>query len=180
MKKLLTAIFILAQYCAYTQGNAYQKAWSALSKNKRSDAERLFAEAIKDPSSFRDAYISNIYLKSYNGKDEEITDFAKSFYSTSDNASPYVYALWFNQAVMGNTGKKHYDHQIKMVDILLADAKANGTIVASANYQKGMHNLFSNDFDKTQRYFDAVGNIKNWQYAGPFENLSGSGFYKLL
>lgn len=178
MKRLLTAALLLLNLAVYAQEKTYQDAWNALNKNKRYDAERLLNEAMKNPATFKDAYVSFIYLKSYNGKDGEITDFAKTFYASSDNPSPYVYALWFNEAVMGNTGKKHHEHQVKMIDLLLADQKANGTIVASANYQKGMHNLFSNEFDKTQRYFDAVGNIKNWQYAGPFENLSGSGFYK--
>ena len=41
-----------------------------------------------------------------------------------------------------------------------------------------MHYLFSNEFDKAQKYYDAVGNIRSWQYVGPFENLSESGIYK--
>ena len=64
------------------------------------------------------------------------------------------------------------------MDQLITDQKAPGTLVAAANYQKGMHFLFSGDFDKAQSYYNAIGNIKNWQYTGPFENLSESGFYK--
>ncbi len=178
MRKIYVAIFLLVGFNSYSQNNAYENAWKALNENNRIEAAKLFSTAQGDAATFQDAYISNIYLASYNGKEKLITDFAKSFYEKAENPYPYVFALWFNQAVLGETGKKYFPHQIKLIDALMADEKAPGTLVASANYQKGMHNLFSNDFDKTQKYYDAVGNIRNWQYTGPFENLSESGFYK--
>lgn len=177
MKKYIIALLLVITSTAYAQ-QPYEKAWQALNENNRSEAEKLLLEAENTSSSFQDAYISKIYLKSYNGKESTITDFNTAFYPVVENPYPYIYALWFNQAVMGLTGKKSFTHQLKMVDKLLADEKAPGTLVASTNYQKGMHNLFSNAFDKTQRYFDAVGSIRNWQYTGPFENLSESGFFK--
>jgi tetratricopeptide (TPR) repeat protein len=61
---------------------------------------------------------------------------------------------------------------------LIADQNAPGTLAAAANYQKEMHFLFSSDFDKLSFYSDKIGNIRNWQFTGPFENLSESGFYK--
>ena len=178
MRKIYVAILLMVGFNSYSQNNAYEKAWKALNENNRTEAAKLFSEAQGDASTFQDAYISNIYLASYNGKEKLVTDFTKSFYEKVANPYPYVFAMWFNQAVLGETGKKYYPHQLKLIDELMADDKAPGTLVASANYQKGMHNLFSNDFDKTQKYYDAVGSIRNWQYTGPFENLSESGFYK--
>ena len=178
MKKFFIVILLAVSCAAYAQQQNYEKAWQALNENNRTEAVNLLQEAEKSASTFQDAYISKIYLKSYNGKESSITDFNSAFYPVVENPYPYIYALWFNQAVMGLTGKKNFAHQLKLVDKLLEDDKAPGTLVASANYQKGMHNLFSNAFDKTQRYFDAVGSIRNWQYTGPFENLSESGFFK--
>ena len=178
MRKIYGIIFLLIGFNSYTQNTAYQMAWKALNDNNRTEAGKLFLDAQNSPATFEDAYISSIYLASYNGKEKEITDFARSFYDKSANPYPYIFALWFNQAVIGTTGKKYLNHQVKLIDQLLSDEKAPGTLVASANYQKGMHNLFSNNFDKTQKYYDAIGNIRNWQYAGPFENLSESGFFK--
>lgn len=125
-----------------------------------------------------DAYINKIYQKSYVGKENEITDFSETFYNQVTNPYPYIYALWFNRAVVGNYGKKQYNHQLKLLDKILNDSRAHGTLIAAAHYQKGMHHVFSNDFEQGQREFDQIGNIKNWQYVGPFENLSQSGFYK--
>jgi tetratricopeptide (TPR) repeat protein len=178
MRNYLILVFLLLNYVLSAQVTPYEKAWKALNENNRAGAEQLLLEARNNPATFQDAYISDLYLKNYNGKEKQVTDFTESFYKKVENPYPYLFALWFNPALLGPSGKKTYDHQIKLIDQLIADEKAPGTIVASANYQKGLHSLFSNDFGKMQRYFDAIGNIQNWQYVGPFENLSESGFFK--
>lgn len=178
MKKFLVSVALLASVHSFAQSTSYQKAWEALNKNDRAAAALLLQEAMKDPAQKMDAYISNLYLQAYSGKDNEVQDFANSFYTQAANPYPYIFALWFNNAVLGGYGKKKYVHQVKLADELLKDTKAPGTIIAAANYQKGMHNLFSNDFKKAQANYDAVGNIRNWQFVGPFENISESGIYK--
>src|SRR5690606_19581127 len=65
-----------------------------------------------------------------------------------------------------------------MIDHIIDDEKAHGTLVAAAHYQKGMHLLFSNEFKSAAKEYDQVGNLRDWQYVGPFENLSGSGINK--
>jgi tetratricopeptide (TPR) repeat protein len=177
MKNLFIAILLIGSYASFAQSN-YDKAWDALNKNNRKDAEKFLQQAMNEPVSASDAFITNIYLKTYNGKESDITDFASSFYNKTEDPYPYIYALWFNKAVLGSYGKKTSANQLKLIDQLIADQKAPGTLVAAGNYQKGMHCLFSADFEKAQTYYNEVGNIKNWQYAGPFENLSESGFYK--
>lgn len=178
MKKHLVAILLMCNFASFSQKSAYNKAWNSLNENKRDDAEKYLTEAMSEPSTAEDAYITNIYLKTYNGKEKGITDFGNNFYSKSANPYPYVYALWFNEAVMGSYGKKTNMNQLKIIDQIINDKNAPGTLVAAANYQKEFHFLFSGDFDKTQQYADAIGNIRNWQYTGPFENLSESGFNK--
>src|SRR6478752_5540977 len=118
MKKNLIALFLLTSFAVHAQEQNYEKAWKALNENNRAEAEKLLTEAEKNPSTFQDAYISKVYLKSYNGKEREVRDFNSAFYTVSANPYPYIYALWFNQAVMGATGKKQLDHQVKMIDML--------------------------------------------------------------
>jgi tetratricopeptide (TPR) repeat protein len=178
MRYSLITIFLLNCLISFAQTSNYEKAWQSLNTNNRMEAEKYFQQAMNEPGHLQDAYIAGVYLKSYNGKEKEITDFVSSFYEKSDNPYPYMYALWFNQALLGPTGKKSKEHQLKLIDKLIADEHAQGSLSASASYQKGMHLIFSADFDKAQKYFDAIGNIKNWQYAGPFENISESGYYK--
>ncbi len=178
MRALLLAVSLLLFTTIFAQNDPYQKAWQALNENKRSLAKELLQEAMAAPATFEDAYITHLYLKAYDGKEGEVTDFDKNFFKKAANPYPHTYALWFNKAVMGSYGKKSLDHQTRLMELLLEDEKAPGTLVAAANYHKGMDALFSANFNKMQRYFDAVGNIRNWQYTGPFENISGSGIYK--
>ena len=177
MKNVFVALLLVCGCSSFAQSN-YEKAWNALNKNNRANAEKFLQQAMNDPATAADAFITNIYLKTYNSKESEITDFSTSFYDKVSNPYPYIYALWFNQALLGPYSKKTSDNQLTLIDKLIADPKAPGTLIAAGNYQKGMHYLFSGDFAKAQSCYNQVGNIKNWQYTGPFENLSESGFYK--
>jgi tetratricopeptide (TPR) repeat protein len=178
MRKLLASILCLNACVACAQTNTYEKAWAALNENKRSDAASLLSQAMNEPSTAQDAFVTNLYLQTYNGKEKEIKDFASSFYYKVQNPYPYVYAMWFSNAVIGGFGKKNSDNQIRLIDQLLTDKNTPGTLVAAANFQKEMHALYSADFDKAKIYSAQIGNLNNWQFTGPFENLSESGFYK--
>jgi tetratricopeptide (TPR) repeat protein len=177
MRKLLSVLLIVFVSTAYGQ-NSYEKAWELLNKNNWTEAGKLLEDAKKDPANFADAYASSIYLHSYTGRETEVQDFHSAFYSKVSNPYPYIYAGWSNHAVIGPSGKKQFPRQLEMLELLIKDEKAPGTLSASANYQLGLHYLFSNQFKKAQPFFDNVGGIKNWQYTGPFENISQSGFYK--
>jgi len=177
MKRTLSLLILFAPLFFFAQNN-YDLAWKALDQNKWADAVNLLAKAKQDPATFTESYITNIYVESYKGKEKNITDFIKSFYQSVENPYPYMYALWFNNSVIGENGKKQLDHQVDLIKLLLKDTKAPGTLVSSAYYQMGLHQLFSNEFDKAFDYFNNVGSISNWQYTGPFENLSKTGYYK--
>src|SRR5882724_2951400 len=168
--------FSLITIC--TAQETYKQAWEALDKGDRAKAGKILDALVKDKPASADNFITNLYLKSYNGQEATVTDADASFYDRTPNPYPYIYALWFNSGMLGNYGKKKYPHQLRLTDKLIADPKAPGTLVAAAHYQKGMHLLYSNDGDDAQKEFDKVGNTRNWQYVGPFENLSESGFYK--
>ena len=119
-----------------------------------------------------------MYLKTYNRKEDEAKNFVNSFYKKSPNPYFYVFALWSNKALVGAVGKKTSVEQVELMNTIISDKNAPGTLVGAANYNEKMHYFFSSDFQKANSYSDAVGNIKEWQFAGPFENLSQSGFYK--
>src|SRR5690606_28952220 len=134
-----------------TAQDNFTKAWEALNKNDRKEAERLLSKSTE-----ADEFLSRIYLDYYNGKND-ITDFRNEFYEKVENPYPYVYALWFNSAVLGGYGKKSAKHQLKMIDHIIDDEKAHGTLVAAAHYQKGMHLLFSNEFKSAAKEYDQIG-----------------------
>ncbi len=178
MKLLFMSVLCTATFAAAAQKNNYAKAWDELNKSKRDAALTLLNTAIQQNENFEDAYISRMYMKAFSGKENEINDFEKLFYSKATDPFPYTYALWFNNGVAGGYSKKNHDYQLSLLDRVAEDKKAPAMLVAAANYQKGMHYLYSNNFTKAQKFYDEVGSLRNWQYTGPFENLSESGFFK--
>jgi predicted Zn-dependent protease len=158
--------------------NDYEEAWRALHQNDRKKAKELLKQAMGNPQTAVDAYLTWIFLQEFEGKDNEITDFADKLYGKVDNPNPYLFALWFNQAVLGDYGKKTKSHHLAILDRILKDPAINGSMKASAHYVKAMHHLFGNDFDKAAQEYAKVGGVENWQFVGPFDNLSGSGFQK--
>ena len=178
MKPFLIFLLALLNTAIFGQTASYQLAWDALNENNRSKASDLLLQSLKEDKNTQDAYITSLYLETYNSNEKLLPDFSDNFYSKYENSYPYIYALWFNEAVAGEYGKKGNPNQLQLLNKILDDRKAPGTLVAAANYQMGMHFLFSNEFDKATKYYEAVSNIKNWQYTGPFENISESGFFK--
>ena len=174
MKHFLSIVVLVS--CFILSASAQKR--KPAGPDKQQPAATTVQPATTPAFSAADRYIHNIYLKSYDGKEAEITDFDKAFYDAVENPYPYIYALWFNGALLGPYGRKEETHQLRLIDKLIADPKAHGTLVASAYYQKGMHQVKSNDFDAAHETTSHLGNICGWQYVGPFENLSHSGFYK--
>lgn len=177
MKNYLLLSFLLVASLCNSQNN-YERAWELLNKNNREEAEKLLQLALQDPLTAQDAYITSLYIAAFNGKGAGRKDFAKNFYDKAENPYPYLYALWFQKEVVGEAGKKTAAHQLQIAKQVAGDEKAPGTLVASANYHLGLNEVFSNKFDNGKTYFRKIGGLQNWQYVGPFENLSESGFDK--
>ena len=179
MKQSLLAILLTISISIQSSAQKkYDQVWAALNNNDHPKALAYLAEAKDDREKQADNYITNVYLKTYTGKQLQVNDFDSAFYDKVDDPYPYIYALWFNDAVLGAYGKKKHAHQLRLMDRILNDPKAHGTLVAAAHYQKVMHHTFSGNFDAAKKESEHVGNLRNWQYVGPFENLSHSGFYK--
>ena len=123
MKKSILHLAFLAPLFLFSQTN-YEQAWKALDQNKWADAFNLLLKAKQDPATFSDAYITNIYVETYKGREKEITDVAKAFYPVVENPYPYLYALWFNESVVGENGKKQFGHQVDMIKQLVKDQNA--------------------------------------------------------
>ncbi|SJZ90912.1 transglutaminase domain-containing protein [Sediminibacterium ginsengisoli] len=178
MKRSLVSCLLLLCCSALSAQDNYKQAWAALNRHDHTAAANLLGTAVKSGNFSPDLFITKIYLDEYTGRERFNTTFAADFYDKTENPYPYIYALWFSDALVGSYGKKTNPHQLLMIEKLINDQKAPGTLVASAHYQKGAHLLFSGRPDSAAIAYSKVGNLRNWQYAGPFENLSESGFYK--
>jgi tetratricopeptide (TPR) repeat protein len=158
--------------------NDYDDAWKALDRNDRKTAEQLLLKAMNDPKTAVDAYVTWVYLQSFGGKESGVSDFIPKLYNVVKDPNPYVFAMWFNGSVLGPYGKKS-GHQMQLLDRLLTDTAINGSIRAAAHYFKALHFEMSNDIGRAQKEWEAVGAVTPaWDLTGPFDNVSGSGYYK--
>jgi tetratricopeptide (TPR) repeat protein len=181
MKHLLLAGALVASAAVFGQNSPssnYNRLWDHIEKQEFTKAEQLITSGSIERDKAHDAYLTGIYLKAYRQAIDESSDFITSFYRQSVNPDPYVYALWFSPATLGPYGKKTKPHQIALIRALLENQKTFGTIRAGAHYQYGINYLFQNQFDSARMQYEQIGGIQNWQYVGPFENLSQSGIFK--
>ncbi|WP_018629466.1 DUF3857 domain-containing protein [Niabella aurantiaca] len=176
-KYTLLMVVCLATGIAALAQNNYQKAWTALNSNDRAAAAGFLKEAQKDPQTHGQAFITDLLLQTFNRNEESIKRFADSVYEQIDDPYPYIYALWFNKAVTGAHGVKKKPYQAGMAQKLIADRNAPVLLRTSASYILAGNAILSGHFAAGAPYIQAINSIRNWQLAGPFENLSGSGFY---
>ena len=158
--------------------NDYDKAWEALQKNDRKQASEYLQKAIKNPETATDAYITSILLKEFEGANETSDQFHEMVLGKVKDANPYLFALWFKDAVVGQYGKKTNKGQLELLDQIWSWKDINGSLKAASKYVLAMHFLTSNQFENAKGEWAKMGSLSNWQLVGPFENLSGSGFYK--
>lgn len=172
---LLPALLFLA---GSVFANDYEDAWKALHKNDRKTARALLQKAMQESSTSVDAYLTYIFLQTFEGKEGEDRDFLAKVYKKVQDVNPYIYAMWFNESVLGNYGKKKA-HQTQLLEKMMDDPAINGSLKSAAHYVKAMHYLFANEFASANKEWKQMGSAGTlWQLAGPFDNLSGSGFYK--
>jgi tetratricopeptide (TPR) repeat protein len=180
MKQLsLLSFFIISLLLsnqAFTQGH-YSKGWDYFNDNKLEEARDEFIDATKSSATAQDAFLSLSLLNTIDKDDDEDFEAFKNFYAKVKDPNPYLYALWMNDAVMENRGKKDKAH-LSFLKELIESGKLNSTMMAKANALMGYHYTSIGDFKKSDEYFAEVGAIMNWQLAADFENISGSGFDK--
>jgi tetratricopeptide (TPR) repeat protein len=178
LTRCLFLFFLLFAPALNLLANDYENAWKALDQNDRKKALSLLKHAMNDPATAVDAYITYVYIKTFEGQDDKIHDYISEAYENLPDPNAYVYAMWFNRAVLGEYGKKTSTQQ-KLLAKILADKRINGSVKAAAYYVKSLHYQFSNDITSALNECGKIGAAGPlWQLAGPFDNLSGSGFFK--
>lgn len=173
----LLACLFGAIWPAAAYAGDYEKAWEAILKNDISKARTLLLKAIQQNESRNSAIATLMLLESNEGFGEDIIDKHKNPARKFTDPNPYWYALWFNDGVLGNYGKKS-EGELSNIDFVLEDSRFNGSMRAAAHYFKGVHWMFSNKMSVAGEMYPKMGGITNWQYVGAFDNINGSGFDK--
>ncbi len=174
MMKLISTTILFLFFFSVTKANDYDDAWSAIHRKDYKTAITLLQKACKTSATPLDAYCALLYLETYQGKEDEIKGFTNALEASPDRDS-YMYALWFNGSILGDYTHKN-PYQLELLDKLEKDSLFNGSIKTAAHYVKAMYYVFSNQNEKSQDEWNEMNSLMNWQFTGPFENLSGSGF----
>ncbi|MDD5569710.1 MAG: transglutaminase domain-containing protein, partial [Bacteroidales bacterium] len=99
-----------------------------------------------------------------------------NFFNASDNPYPYMYALWSTACIF--EGAKKTSEQLELLNKVIEDTKAEGTIQAMAVSSLGDHYEITNNLNNAEKEYEKLGANSVWQIVGEFENISGSGFDK--
>lgn len=173
----ITLLFSLVLLPTKSYADDYEDAWKALNKNDRETAKKLLLKATSDPKRAVDAYTTLIYLLYFEGKESEATTYFEKLMELSKEPYIYAFALWNNEAAIGGYGKKSKD-KLKLIEKMLVDPRANASVKASLHYTKAYHFLAINKYADAIKEWAAMGTINKWQFTGPFDNISSSGFDK--
>jgi Transglutaminase-like enzymes, putative cysteine proteases len=174
MIKLFTTTIVGLIISLVAIGNDYSDAWNQIHKKHYSEAALLLEKATNNPSTALDAYCTLLYLKSYQGKESEISGLTDAIMNSKDKNS-YLYATWFNGSILGEYSRK-LPYQLELLNKLESDNTINGSIKAASHYTMALSNVFSNNYAKGKEDWNQMGALMDWQYTGPFENISGTGF----
>lgn len=170
--------FVALFFCSFfSHADEYDDAWEAINNNDRKKATELLLKAAQNPKRAADAYMTLIILSNFNGQAENATPYFEKLMEVAPDAYPYAYAMWFNEAIAGGYGNKT-KAQRKFLEKCLQDPKANGSIKAAARYGLASHYSATNDLQAAMKEWKQIGGIDQWQFVGPFDNVSSSGFDK--
>ena len=172
---ICTTLLLFASTLAFADD--YQKAWEALARNDRQAARQLLEKALKNPATAADAALTLLYIETFDGREADAAEHWKKASKSLKDPYPYLFPLWFNGGVTGSYGRKTSEN-LKLMKELLNDPKCPGTYKAAVQYALGHHYLTEAEFDDMKEAWGSSTNITNWQFVGPFDNLSGSGFEK--
>ncbi|HET7899444.1 MAG TPA: hypothetical protein VFL47_17275, partial [Flavisolibacter sp.] len=148
MLKTITTALLGLLCMAQSFANDYDDAWKAIGAKDLKTAKELLLKATKNPATAFDAYLTLLYVQTYQGKETKLDGFSNVFL-TNPNKSAYLFPLWFNGTVIGNYSKK-LSHQLSMLNAIIEDKSFHGSIQAAAHYQKAMHHVLSHEFEKAK------------------------------
>jgi len=154
-----------------------QNGWEALSNNDLEKARIELKKATQNEDQKEDAFLSLSLLNTIDREDETAFNNFKDFFNLCDDPNPYLYAMWYDENVLGSDSKLS-KARLAFFTSLLENEKINSTIKAKINFALGYNQKSRGKFDKSDEYFAKVGALMNWQLTGNFENISGSGFNK--
>ncbi|BDD05358.1 DUF3857 domain-containing protein [Aureibacter tunicatorum] len=182
MKKIYFMIFVLFAFLGTEMAKGQSlspELDEALISNDLDKIEAALERQLHsgDHAQRSEANLMMLFLNTIKGVETDSEQHVRDFIKESKNPSPYIFALWKNEALIGEHKKRSKD-ELAFYKNLLGRQDIHPSIKKSLEYTQGTHHLLSNKFDQAFKKYDLVGGLRKWEYVGPFDNTSGSGFNK--
>lgn len=177
LQTVLLSLVYLYTSLSLLHAQDYQKAWDALNQGDQKTAQSLLEKVDQNSPAAVDAAFTRFLLAEYNGQELDSRKYLAPLQKMELDLNPYYYAKWWNQGLSGTPGLKSKE-QKNFLEQQLKNPKLHPQLKSAIQYHLGHHYIRENDFNKTRDYWTPLANLINWQFTGPFENLSESGFDK--
>jgi tetratricopeptide (TPR) repeat protein len=174
-KSVLIAYFVLfASGSIYAQ-NGLQEAWKALNNNDFTAAAAQFRAVLKTEPANTRAIAGLSYLLEMQHNYEESWNIYKKVINTEKDPYPYFYAIWLNPRFSTNMQNPATGVQ-DILNTLSKKADKNGILSAMAHEMLGGVEARKGNLQASRRHHEKIGALSQWKIAGPFENISASGY----
>ncbi|MES2645253.1 MAG: DUF3857 domain-containing protein [Bacteroidota bacterium] len=172
----IIVISLLLLQSLSVQSQTFDEALHLLQQNKIEAAKAAFTN-LKTGNETSQALIALSLIEVHNGHPEEAFNYFQSFFNASPDPYPYIYALW-TSGIFGS-GSKLGTNNVKSFMMRLADdPKADATLRSMAADNVGGKLAAANKIADSKTWYARLGDIKNWNTVGTFQNFSASGFNK--
>ncbi|MFP5470725.1 MAG: tetratricopeptide repeat protein [Bacteroidia bacterium] len=172
----LLLTFTLCVLLAYSQ-SSYNDGWEALNNADFLKAKTSFEKAVKESDHKEQALLTLSILHNEIKEYEKGANYFMDFYEISSNPIPEVFALWYNESVVGGSGLLN-NHQLNLFQKLYSSTNTKGLLDGALDYNYGTHYMFKNDKKKSDIYYNKINNLNKWSVLGPFDNIVNNGFDK--
>jgi len=174
---LMTGLTVFAS----DQSNSLvDEAWVAWGKNNyKVVEEKLMAAYNSDKNDLR-ANIGLTLFYQMKKNPETSWKYFRNVLEIEPNYYPYLFALLSTDIISSNFDKSDGD-MLSFFEKIGQKADETGIIKGMANENLGRHYQYIiGDFKKSDVYYSKINAIKQWMLAGPFDNISASGFDKVF
>ena len=170
-------VFSITSLDSFCNNSEYEQAWEFFKTNDYDSAEVHFRAALDSDNPINEANLGLSFIDQLYNRNEKAFQHFLDFYHNSDEPDPYVFALWLTQCV-NNYYNDKTEEQIDFLYEFAEDPNTNGTLKIWAYLMLARTYDQLGQFDEADENYNKVGAIIDWQFTGPFENISASGFDK--
>ncbi|MCB0662759.1 MAG: tetratricopeptide repeat protein [Saprospiraceae bacterium] len=180
MKIKIFPFFFLFQFFSFASiigQTSYQQGWDALDKADIKQAFRHFRDASSSGVDEANAHLMLAIISDINGNEDRAKTEFEYYRKKEKNPYPAMFAFWRSDFVAGQASKLS-ENQLDLLKELDENETVKGKLDGAVDYYLGFHYLKSFDEKRSKKYHEQIGQLYNWSFVGPFDNVMNAGFDK--